>query len=49
MSAEKDMVEKMVSLRMLEPSKSPWAAANVFVPKRDGTLRCTSDFRALNA
>ena len=49
MSAEKDMVKKMVSLGVLEPSYSPWAAANVFVPKRDGTLRGTSDFRALNA
>ena len=49
MSAEKGMVEKIVSLGMLEPYNSPWAAANVFVPKRDGTLRCTSDFRALNA
>jgi hypothetical protein len=33
----------------MEPSVSPWAAANVFVPKRKGGLRTTTDFRQLNA
>ncbi len=31
---------------VLKPSVSPWAANNVFVPKKDGSVRVTSDFRA---
>lgn len=33
---------------VLEPAISPWAANNVFVRKKDGSIRVTSDFRRLN-
>lgn len=32
----------------MEHSKSPWETTNVLVPKKDGGVRVTSDFRALN-
>jgi hypothetical protein len=33
---------------IMEPSASPWAAANVFVPKNNGDPRTTTDFPLLN-
>ena len=48
-ATEKEMITSLVDRGVLEKSISPWAANNVFVPKRDGSIRCTSDFRALNA
>jgi hypothetical protein len=46
--AEKEEVSKHLSSGIMEPSVSPWAAANVFVPKKNGGLRTTTDFRLLN-
>ncbi len=46
---ERKEVKKLVERGILEPSTSPWGTLNVFVPKKDGTLRTTSDFRRLNA
>ncbi len=45
---EREAMRKLLDLGVLEPSVSPWAANNVFVPKKDGSIRVTSDFRALN-
>ncbi len=41
-------MRKLLEMGILEPAVSPWAANNVFVPKKDGNIRVTSDFRALN-
>ena len=46
---ERDTMEKLLQAGIVEHSESPWAANNVFVPKKDGSLRCTTDFRALNS
>jgi len=47
-AAEKEMVLKLVGQGVLEKAESPWAAVNVFVAKKDGGTRATSDFRAVN-
>jgi hypothetical protein len=41
-------VSKHLSNGIKEPSVSPWAAANVFVPKKNGGLGTNTDFRLLN-
>ena len=41
-------MQKLIELGVLEPSTSPWASNNVFVREKDGILRVTADFRALN-
>jgi hypothetical protein len=46
--AERIEVKKLVSLGVMEHAISPWAACNVFVPKKSGALRTTTDFRRLN-
>ena len=47
--AEETEVKKLVEMKVLEPSTSPWGTLNVFVLKKDKkTLRTTSDFRRLN-
>jgi hypothetical protein len=46
--AERIEVNKLVALGVMEPAISPWAACNVFVPKKSGALRTTTDFRRLN-
>lgn len=45
---EGQAMEKLIVMGVLEPATSPWAANNVFVRKRDGSIRVTSDFRRLN-
>ena len=45
---EREAMQKLIELGVLEPSTSPWASNNVFVRKKDGSIRVTSDFRALN-
>ena len=44
-----DAVEKLKQQGLIEPSKSPWSSALVFVLKKDGSLRCCVDYRLLNA
>ena len=46
---ERAAMRKLLKLGILEPSVSPWAANNVFVRKKDGGTRVTSDFRRLNS
>ena len=45
---ERTSMSRLVELGVLEQSISPWAANNVFVPKKDHGVRVTTDFRALN-
>ncbi len=42
-------VKELVKRGILEPSTSLWGTLNVFEPKKDGTLRTTSDIRRLNS
>lgn len=42
------MMEKLLLSSITKASESPWATANVILPKKDGTMRCTTDFRSLN-
>ena len=46
---EKKAMKKLLEMGVLEPSESPWATNNVFVPKKDSGTRCTSDYRVLNS
>ena len=48
MEADK-IVRDMASQGLIEDSQSPWSSALVLVQKKDGTLRCCVDYRALNA
>ena len=42
------MVQEMIQQGLIEESKSPWSSALVLVKKKDGSLRCCVDYRALN-
>jgi hypothetical protein len=44
----KAVVEKMLQLKVIEPSSSPYSAPVVIARKRDGTNRFCIDFRKLN-
>ena len=44
-----DALKEILELKIVRPSKSPWAAQTVLVPKPDGTWPCCIDYRGLNA
>ena len=44
-----EMVEKMLSQGVVEPSHSPWSSPVVIVEKKDGSRRFCVDYRQLNS
>lgn len=42
-------MEELLNMGVFDPSMSPWAACNVFVKKKYGSLHVTSDSCELNA
>ena len=48
-AALKQIIEKQLREDLIEPTRSPYGALPVLVPKPDGSWRLCLDFRALNA
>lgn len=46
---EHTAMQRLLSRGVVELASSPWAACNVYIRKKDGSTRVTSDFRGLNA
>ncbi|WVZ93098.1 hypothetical protein U9M48_039107 [Paspalum notatum var. saurae] len=44
----KDQIQELLDKGYIHPSRSPWGAPVIFVPKKDGTQRMCIDYRALN-
>ena len=44
-----DNIKKLLELKFIQPSNSPWSAPILFVKKKDGTLRMCLDYRKLNS
>jgi transposase InsO family protein len=49
LEVERKAMHSLLTSGIMEPSTSPWATHNVFVKKKDGTIRTTTDFRRLNS
>ena len=47
--ALKQVVDKQLKERLIEPTRSPFCAVPMLVPKPDGSRRMVLDFRALNS
>ncbi|KAL1925478.1 uncharacterized protein VTP21DRAFT_361 [Calcarisporiella thermophila] len=44
----KRQIDELLEKEFIKPSTSPYGASVLFAPKRDGTLRLCTDYRALN-
>lgn len=44
---ERQAMQSLIKLRVLEPSRSPWATDDVFEGKKSGHIRESFDFRWL--
>ena len=47
-SEEKDHIDSLLSIGVIQPSSSDWASPPVLVRKKDGKVRWCIDYRALN-
>jgi hypothetical protein len=47
--AMKEFIEENLANGRIRPSQSPWASGFFFIKKKDGKLRLTQDYRALNS
>ena len=41
-------LKKLLELRLIRPSVSPWGAPVIFVKKKDGSLQLCIDYKDLN-
>ena len=44
-----DLIQELVDKRIIQPSESPWNAPLVVIPKKNGDIRLTVDYRKLNS
>src|SRR5688572_27555367 len=44
----REHIEELLKAGVIQPSRSPYAAAPVIVAKKDGRLRCALDYRGVN-
>jgi hypothetical protein len=45
----RDEMKEMLEVKIIRPSRSPWSAPVIMIPKKDGTKRICIGYRRLNA